>query len=90
MNPTLSAAPLAMHASSKSMVAFCDANRAVIAMSIHTQGAFFASIQALAAAALDGDDAEQALRRIDLVARQAAAEADRLAVAVGSISTITL
>lgn len=87
MNPTLLSLDVPMQSQAPRMVAFCDANRAVIAMSIHTQGAFFASIQALAAAALDGGDQEQALTRIDLVARQAAAEADRLATAVGSIST---
>lgn len=69
------------------MKVFNDTNRAVISVSLMTQGAMFASIQALAAAALDGGDQEQALFRIDLVARAAAEEADRLANAVGTIPT---
>jgi len=71
------------------MTVFNDQNRTVISVALMTQGAMFASIQALAAAALDGADQEQALFRIDLVARQAAAEADRLANAVGTIPTNT-
>lgn len=78
-----------MNANTLAMTAFNDTNRAVISVSLMTQGAMFASIQALAAAALDGGDQEQALFRIDLVARQAAADADRLANAVGTIPTIT-
>lgn len=78
-----------MNANTLAMTAFNDTNRAVISVSLMTQGAMFASIQALAAAALDGGDQEQALFRIDLVARQAAADADRLANAVGTIPTTT-
>lgn len=89
MNPTLFSLDPPTHSQAPRMAAFSDSNRAIIAMQILTQGAFFASIQALAAAALDGGDQEQALNRIDLVARHAAAEADRLANAVGNICTPT-
>ncbi|MNE60508.1 hypothetical protein D3C80_1556550 [compost metagenome] len=71
------------------LAVFNETNRAVLSVSILTQGAMFASIQALAAAALDGGDQEQALFRIDLVARQAAEEADRLANAVGTMPAVT-
>jgi hypothetical protein len=71
------------------MAVFNESNRAVLSVSILTQGAMFASIQAIAAAALDGGDAEQALSRIDLVARHAADESERLANAVGSMPAIT-
>lgn len=69
------------------LAVFNETNRAVLSVSILTYGAMFASIQTMAAAALDGGDPETALSRIDLLARHAVAESERLANAVGNMPT---
>lgn len=69
---------------------FCAPTRSLITRSIYTQSALFASIQALAAQAIDGgSDQQEALLRIDLLAAKAAEESQTLANVIGTIPTET-
>lgn len=88
MNPQQSPVEL-NHSPVARPVAFCENSRAVITRSILTQGAWFDSIRAIAAGALDGGDQTEALQSIDLVARAAIEAANRLANTVGTIPTAT-
>lgn len=87
MNPILSKLD-AISSPATRLTGFCESNRAVIARSILTHGALFDSIRALAASALDGGDPAEALQSIDLVARRAMEDANRLANAVGTIPAL--
>lgn len=90
MNPQLLSIDAAQASKPPSLKVFCSSSRAVITRSIHTQGALFASIKALAASALDGNsDPQETLFRIDLLATAATADAEKLANAVGTLPTST-
>jgi hypothetical protein len=90
MNPPHSSIEAAKPNSPSPLKTFCTPTRSLITRSIHTQSALFASIQALAAQAIDGvSDQQAALLRIDLLAARAAEDSENLANAIGTIPTAT-
>jgi hypothetical protein len=90
MNPSLSSIEAATPLKQATLKTFCTPTRSLITRSIHIQSALFASIQALAAQAIDGVSDQQAtLLRIDLLAARAAEDSENLANAIGTIPTAT-